>query len=299
MESSLSCEEISGMLSAYYDNELSKEESELVKNHLASCRECTKKLEEMKMLSGLLQKSAAQVSYPKDKIADSVVELLSRDDISCDDVLEILSAYFDDEVDFKQQYLIEKHLSSCSDCRLELVKLKNLSNLLKASALNKGNELFNHNLVKKIRPDLNKMKDCEFVEQNLEGYLKGKLAKHQIIKLSEHLLCCKACRRDFEIKREQMKTKSDTFAAIEPETIVFYLKNIAKKRFVRASVAVLAFLVGIMWFMVTSYESSLIKESQENKKPSDAMYVYYQDYFLEKALALPNQGELAVLYEKF
>lgn len=299
MESSLSCEEVSSLLSAYYDNELSKEELLKVENHLSECKKCREKLAEMKNISTIFKKSALQIKYPDGEITRSVVELLNKENICCNEAMKLLSEYYDNELDYKHQYIMEKHLDTCSDCRLELVKLKNLTNLLQASALNKGNELYNHNLIKRIRPNLSRMKDCDFTGENLKTFLKGWLKKHEIIKISEHLLCCKACRRDYEVQKDKLNDDLAEEQKIKQEDIVIPVISIRKRTYLKVAVGILACVLSIGWFSLNSFQNELIKKSQEDTKNKDTMYVYAEDYFIKKSLSIAKEGVLAVLYEKF
>ena len=51
----------------------------------------------------------------------------------CDEVKELLSAYFDGELDEKDNKIVKKHLRECLNCRRELENIKQLSVLIKSS----------------------------------------------------------------------------------------------------------------------------------------------------------------------
>jgi len=52
---------------------------------------------------------------------------------SCDEVKELLSPYFDGELDEKDNKIVKKHLRECLNCRRELENIKQLSVLIKSS----------------------------------------------------------------------------------------------------------------------------------------------------------------------
>lgn len=52
---------------------------------------------------------------------------------SCDEVKELISPYFDGELDGKSSKIVKQHLGQCLTCRRELENIKRLSVLIKTS----------------------------------------------------------------------------------------------------------------------------------------------------------------------
>ena len=53
--------------------------------------------------------------------------------MNCDEISELLDAYFDGEVDALTTRDIEEHLSDCSSCQMKLAEIQKTSNLLRSS----------------------------------------------------------------------------------------------------------------------------------------------------------------------
>ena len=51
------CDEVKKLLSAYFDRELNKKDSKIVKNHIGQCLNCRRELENIKQLSLLIKSS--------------------------------------------------------------------------------------------------------------------------------------------------------------------------------------------------------------------------------------------------
>lgn len=51
----------------------------------------------------------------------------------CDEVKELLSPYFDGELDEKDTKIVKKHLGQCLTCRRQLAEIRQLSSLIKSS----------------------------------------------------------------------------------------------------------------------------------------------------------------------
>lgn len=56
-----------------------------------------------------------------------------NDFFSCSEIVDLLSPYFDGELDEKDTKIVKKHLGQCLNCRRELENMKKLSVLIKGS----------------------------------------------------------------------------------------------------------------------------------------------------------------------
>ncbi|MDD3014055.1 MAG: zf-HC2 domain-containing protein [Candidatus Gastranaerophilales bacterium] len=134
MESDLSCEKIKMLLSAYFDDELSEEESNIVKNHLYNCPECLNDLNNIKNVSNYLQNFSEKIFPPINDIALKVINrIYNEKKLTCNEVLEEVSAYHDGELALKLHYLVGDHLKKCKCCRSEYENLKLISKLVKSA----------------------------------------------------------------------------------------------------------------------------------------------------------------------
>ena len=57
----MKCSDIENQLSAYLENSLSEVANSEVKNHLKTCENCTKELEELKLFLSILDKDKIEV----------------------------------------------------------------------------------------------------------------------------------------------------------------------------------------------------------------------------------------------
>ena len=107
MDDYLSCDKINLQISAYFDDELSENEKETVTTHLDKCPSCAQKLEDIKKLSGLIKNYGEGIDYKRINLADNIIKRVFKESqVTCNEVLEELSAYFDGEVDLKLHYLM-------------------------------------------------------------------------------------------------------------------------------------------------------------------------------------------------
>jgi len=66
------------MIQGYIDGELNINEEKILKEHLKSCKECQKKLEEKKKIAELIKKTKEDVLIPKDLISTIIKETTER-----------------------------------------------------------------------------------------------------------------------------------------------------------------------------------------------------------------------------
>jgi len=134
MESDQSCDKIKMLLSAYFDSELSKEETNIVKKHLCNCPECTDDLNNIINVSNYFKNFGKKIFSPQSDIASDVINrIYNEKKLTCNEVLEEVSAYYDGELNLKLHYLVDNHLKNCKGCRSEYDNLVKISKLLKSA----------------------------------------------------------------------------------------------------------------------------------------------------------------------
>jgi len=134
MESEQSCDKIKKLLSAYFDNELSEEDSNNIKKHLTNCPECTNDFNNIKNVSNYFKNLSQKVIPPLYEIANKVINRMYTDKkLTCSEVLEEVSAYYDGELTLKLHYLVDEHLKNCESCHSEYENLKTISTLIKSA----------------------------------------------------------------------------------------------------------------------------------------------------------------------
>jgi anti-sigma factor RsiW len=290
MEYSSSCDDIKPLLSSFFDNELNEDDCETVVNHLNTCSSCSKELENIKELSRLLKEYAAKTPCYNDSIAQNVVNRINNHkNLTCNEVLEELSAYFDGEVNLKLHYLIKEHIESCPECNRELTNLKNLSKRVKA-VLNEEKHVINAHI-------------CWRISEKLSPFLDKELPKNELSEISEHLLACQCCRNNYaELKQTQQIIKSYLLKSLpipDNSVISVYsrLNRIEKrKELLRSSVAL--FIIALLsWFSVNS-EPAVIQGKYSAAKISYAKtYLRSEDFLFSKVYSASSEGVLPVNYE--
>ena len=120
MENNLSCNDIKILISPYFDNELSSKESKIVENHLINCFICALELEKIKKLSEILKDFAVRTEFSQPDLSSIVLNrVYDRNKITCNEVLEKVSAYDDNELVLRLHYEIKEHLENCSSCKFK------------------------------------------------------------------------------------------------------------------------------------------------------------------------------------
>jgi len=97
------------LVPAYAEGEMSGEERRSFEEHLASCEECSRALEQYRSLSGVLR-DAARSERPRKTSSD------------CLDP-EVLAAYADRSLEDDERAVVERHLANCPRCLSEVAEL--------------------------------------------------------------------------------------------------------------------------------------------------------------------------------
>lgn len=123
MENNLSCNNMKILISCYFDNELSSKESEFVENHLNNCPKCSLELEKIGKLSEILKNFAYKTEFSQPDLSSIILNRIDdKNKITCKEVLEEVSAFFNNKLDLKLHYEIKEHLERCSNCKFEYYK---------------------------------------------------------------------------------------------------------------------------------------------------------------------------------
>lgn len=128
-----SCDPIIELLDAYHDGELDSAERNSVDKHLLDCQPCTVRLGVIgDLVLGL--KSLPKMLPSRDLIdAIDFESIASRPATqSCGDMLELLDAYHDSELNKDETELLESHLAGCESCLHELDRIRTIVAELKA-----------------------------------------------------------------------------------------------------------------------------------------------------------------------
>jgi anti-sigma factor RsiW len=126
------CVTIQADLSAYFDGELPSQAEAAVSSHVLKCSACSNVLESIKTTGRLL---AASFTIPTASEIDLWPKLKPRLGEDCAMVASELSAYFDAELDPLRHQAITAHLTDCSTCSIEFLRMSSLGEKLRASYL--------------------------------------------------------------------------------------------------------------------------------------------------------------------
>lgn len=138
MESDLSCNKVKTLLSAYFDDELSEKDTRNVENHLSKCAECSNDLNNINNLSTYFKNSGKRIFPSQHNVVKTVIDrVFNEKELTCNEVLEEVSAYHDGELSQKLHYLVDNHLRNCESCNLEYENLVKISKLIKLAYIEK------------------------------------------------------------------------------------------------------------------------------------------------------------------
>lgn len=113
----ITCEQISPLLSAYLDGELSQAERETVEWHLRECEVCRSELKELEEAKNFtLQLGEVQ---PPLSLRARIMARVEKEKV-CETIRPLLGAYLDGEVSETDSSRVEEHLASCEECKKEL-----------------------------------------------------------------------------------------------------------------------------------------------------------------------------------
>ena len=120
----ITCEQISPILSAYLDGELSRAERESVEWHLKECERCRGELERVRLLT--LQVEEIQ---PPLSLRQRIMARVEKEK-ECETIRPLLTAYIDGYLSKAEKEQVDQHINSCELCRKELEGERRLRELL-------------------------------------------------------------------------------------------------------------------------------------------------------------------------
>lgn len=191
------CNEIKNNLSAYLDKELSEEDSLAVESHLSNCHDCLNELELLKNLSEKTKQCFLEKDFDIPDFSLNIIERLNNDSvkISCEEVCENLSSYFDGELDTPEYYRVEEHIQSCEKCTQKYRTLEKLRDLISLSVNNNTIDCWQEIYSRLINSD---NVDCPIVISHLSDYVDKEINDKLSKAISAHILTCKNCRNSYE-----------------------------------------------------------------------------------------------------
>lgn len=123
----ISCEQISPILSAYLDGELSKAERESVEWHLQECERCRSELRELESVKSFARQ--VEEVQPPISLRERIMARVAKEQ-ECEVVRPLLTLYADGDISEAEKEKVEEHIAMCGDCKEELEGEKKLQELL-------------------------------------------------------------------------------------------------------------------------------------------------------------------------
>ena len=148
MSNPANCSELFEQLSAYLDDELDGADKALVESHLANCADCTKQLQDLKLVAGALKgmkrvesKRELDFSFLEAGTAQTAVAE------PCQEFIEALDAYHDNELSGEEKQRVSEHLKDCQPCNKRLEDIGRIVKAIKSMPVLKPP----HDIVEKVQ----------------------------------------------------------------------------------------------------------------------------------------------------
>lgn len=116
------------MLSGYHDDALAPAELKTVAMHMANCSECQQQLQQLQQLTT----SMAALPVAVTASPDFMSQLLAKVEAAQHPTVEVLSAYYDEVLDFAERPAVKAHVANCSACQTQLANFNQLGSALQA-----------------------------------------------------------------------------------------------------------------------------------------------------------------------
>jgi anti-sigma factor (TIGR02949 family) len=123
----INCEQISPILSAYLDGELSKAEREAVEWHLRECERCRSELRELERVKSFARQ--VEEVQPPISLRERIMARVAKEK-ECEVVRPLLTLYADGDISEADREKVEEHIAMCEDCKEELEGERKLKELL-------------------------------------------------------------------------------------------------------------------------------------------------------------------------
>lgn len=147
---------------------------------------------------------------------------------------------------------------------------------------------------------------CYEVNDNLSAFLDRELSREEIGDMSEHLLACETCRKNYEsLKLTQIAVKkyfSQTSSAPEvSKKVMRRFNNTERHRRIFVSISAMIMLLLLSWFSANIIQPSIEKSSYTHNSdtidPDKPIYVKSENFLITEAYYTPTKGALSFLYE--
>lgn len=230
--------------------------------------------------------------------------------LTCDEIKNLLSTYFDMELAEEDRITVENHVKNCSNCRQELENIKQLS-----FSVRKTYEVDSRDLSEELSSYENllpaEMRKCLRTKSNLSAFIDGELDKDTIIEMLEHIINCEFCKNQYEkIRKTRELTKNylenpvyNEFYISKQRThtkVIDKIRQIHSRKKVLTSAAALIFVAVLSWFSVFQFNSFKSDDVNIDKtrfiRTERPMYVKSEDFVISELNSTPPQEVVSLLY---
>lgn len=222
----------------------------------------------------------------------------------CNNIKPLISAYFDDELSSGENDLVRSHIDSCPECADELENIKNLSGIIKNSFKNTGYKL---DIASVVISKLDGMHICNDVAEKLSPYIDRELDKKELSAISEHLLSCNHCRREYENLKEIQSAVKNYLENIDnhsshkiAEGVINRIKKQERRLEYLKSTAALFIIALLSWFSINTISPFNAKINDKARLVSldKSAYLRSEDFLFTKVYSSPPEGAISTIYEE-
>lgn len=231
-----------------------------------------------------------------------------NDFLTCNEVKELLSPYFDNELSKNECIKVEKHLKRCAECRQEFENIKKLSCSIKNSFGKNSSSDYFYDQEGLLPEDLEK---CMSVRFNLSAFIDGETPKQKTIEILEHIINCEFCRKQYEkvkktskITRHYLETSSISEVYSKKEKtyikVIEKLTQLNNRKKILSSAAAVVFIAVLGWFSIIQFSSVQPEEININKtryiRLERPLYVKSEQFILTELDSTPSKEVVSLLH---
>lgn len=139
---------------------------------------------------------------------------------------------------------------------------------------------------------MHELNNCEEIQEQLSPFIDGELQKDEILLVTEHLIVCEICQKEYYALKQTSFHIQNYFDSCN-NTLTLKktdIKNIIFKSKVRhfaeiatSSVAVIAVFGILSWFSINTFESRFIQDKTNNRE-----YVKAETYMMASLFNSPE-----------
>ncbi len=234
--------------------------------------------------------------------------------LTCNEIKDLLSPYFDMELPEKEKKIVENHVKNCPECKKELENINKLSNSIKA-VYNAESELIADELSSYKGMLTEDIEKCLNVKTNLSAFIDGELDKGKTIECLDHIINCDFCKGQYEkIRQTRELTRNylaspvyDEFYITRQKThikVIEKIRQIAGQRKILSSAAALVFIAVLSWFSFSLFSPVKTDEAYMEKtrfiRSGRPIYVHYhvpsEEFILSELNSEPPEEVISLLY---